>query len=197
MRFILKKILVLTNKLNFIWNKLVVKMVFLRENVQIKHYNINGILFIKNEGEISIGDGFKAKSGLSFTPIGGDTKLKIIVTKNAVLDIGSNVGMSNSTIYCTNKISIGNYVLIGNSCKIWDTNFHSIDPEERCFNGDREILSAPVIIEDKAFVGGGVTILKGVTIGENSIIAAGSVVTKSVPPNQIWGGNPAQFIRNL
>lgn len=197
MRFILKKILVLTNKLNFIWNKLVVKLVLLRENVQIKHYNINGILFIKNEGEISIGDGFKANSGLSFTPIGGDTKLKIIVTKNAVLDIGSNVGMSNSTIYCTNKISIGNYVLIGNSCKIWDTNFHSIDPEERCFNGDREILSAPVIIEDKAFVGGGVTILKGVTIGENSIIAAGSVVTKSVPPNQIWGGNPAQFIRNL
>lgn len=197
MRFLLKKILVITNKLKFICNKLVVKWVFLRENVKIRHYKVNGILFVRNEGEISIGDDFNANSGLSFTPIGGDTKLKLIVAKNAVLNLGNNVGISNSTIYCTNKITIGNYVFIGNSCKIWDTNFHSIDPIERCLNGDREVLSAPVIIEDKAFIGGGVTILKGVTVGENSIIGAGSVVTKSIPANQIWGGNPAQFIRNL
>ncbi|WP_033960098.1 acyltransferase [Psychroserpens jangbogonensis] len=197
MRFILSKILIIRNKVWQLLNKMTTKLIFLREDIEIKNYKINGTIFIRNEGSITIGDGFNANSGISFTPIGGDFKLKIITKKNAVLEIGNHVGISNSTIYCSNKISIGNYVFIGNSCKIWDTNFHSIDPMERCFNGDREVLNAPVIIKDQVFIGGGVTILKGVTIGENSIIGAGSVVTKSIPPNQIWGGNPAQFIRNL
>lgn len=197
MRFILKKIWVVRNKVRYLIDGCLVKLAFIRENVAIQNYKINGTLYVRNEGEMTIGDGFRANSGVPFTPIGGDTKVKLITTKNATLQLGSNVGISNSTIYCTNHISIGNYVFIGNSCKIWDTNFHSIDPTERCLDGDRDVLSAPVVIKDKAFIGGGVTILKGVTIGENSIIGAGSVVTKSIPSNEIWGGNPAQFIRNL
>lgn len=57
--------------------------------------------------------------------------------------------------------------------------------------------SAPVIIEDNAFIGARSIILKGVTIGANSIIGAGSVVTKSIPANEIWAGNPAKFIRKI
>jgi len=59
------------------------------------------------------------------------------------------------------------------------------------------IRTAPVIIEDYAFIGAHSTILKGVTIGRNSIIGAGSLVCKSVPANEIWGGNPAKYIRNI
>jgi len=58
-------------------------------------------------------------------------------------------------------------------------------------------IKKPVIIEDNVFIGAHSLILKGVIIGENSIIGAGSVVTKSIPANQIWGGNPSKFIRNL
>ena len=56
---------------------------------------------------------------------------------------------------------------------------------------------APVIIEDTVFIGAKCIILKGVTIGQNSIVGAGSVVTKSIPADEIWGGNPAKFIRKL
>lgn len=56
---------------------------------------------------------------------------------------------------------------------------------------------AKVTIEHDAFIGAGCIILKGVTIGACSIVGAGSVVTKNVPANQIWAGNPAKFIRNI
>lgn len=56
---------------------------------------------------------------------------------------------------------------------------------------------AKVIIEHDAFIGAGCIILKGVTIGACSVIGAGSVVTKSVPPYQVWAGNPAKFIKNI
>ncbi|WP_212635306.1 acyltransferase [Pseudozobellia thermophila] len=54
-----------------------------------------------------------------------------------------------------------------------------------------------MVIKDRAFIGAYSIILKGVTIGENAIVGAGSVVTKSVPDNQIWAGNPAKFIRSI
>ena len=57
--------------------------------------------------------------------------------------------------------------------------------------------SAPIHICSKAWIGTGVTLLKGVTIGEGAIVAAGSVVVKDVPPWTVVGGNPAQIIKNL
>ena len=57
--------------------------------------------------------------------------------------------------------------------------------------------SLPVIIENNAFIGAHCTVLKGVTIGKGSIIGAGSLVSKSVPQGEIWGGNPATFIKGI
>jgi acetyltransferase-like isoleucine patch superfamily enzyme len=59
------------------------------------------------------------------------------------------------------------------------------------------VRTDPVKIKKYAFIGGGSIILKGVTVGENSIIVAGSVVTRDIPDNEIWGGNPAKFIRKV
>ena len=56
---------------------------------------------------------------------------------------------------------------------------------------------APVVIKHDAFIGAGSIILPGVTIGANSIVGAGSVVTKNIPDNQIWGGNPAKYIKDV
>lgn len=85
----------------------------------------------------------------------------------------------------------------GGTC-VYTTDFHSLDPKVRQTNRDlKERKSAPVIIEENVFIGAHCTILKGVTIGKNSIIGAGSVVTKSVPANEIWAGNPAKFIRKI
>ena len=55
----------------------------------------------------------------------------------------------------------------------------------------------PVVIKDGAFIGAHCIILKGVSIGEKSVVGAGSVVTKSIPDGEIWAGNPAKFIRRI
>ena len=180
--------------LNYLTNKLILfkNRVSYGTNIKMK-----GKLFISNYGKLIIGDNFKAHSGKYATTIGGDTILRLIVQKGAQLTIGDNVGISNSTIVCWNKIEIGDYVYIGGGCKIWDTDFHSIEPIERIQNNDKNIKTASIKIGDYAFIGGSSIILKGVTIGKNSVVGAGSVVTKNIPDNEVWGGNPAKLIYSL
>ena len=106
-------------------------------------------------------------------------------------------GIFSSSIYCAEKVEIGNYVNIGAGCFIMDTNFHSTN-WRHCIDRNLDIVNArtaPVKIDDFVFVGARSIICKGVHIGEHSIISAGSVVVKDVPPNQVWGGNPAAFIK--
>jgi len=159
--------------------------------------NINGLLFIRNLGNISIGDNFKVNSGINYNTIGGDIITRLITSHGGKLVIGNNVGISNSTIYCINSIEISDNVYIGGGCKIWDTDFHSLNPIERVYLGDKKIKSYPILIEESVFIGASSIILKGVKIGKNSIIGAGSVVTKDVPSNEIWAGNPAKFIKSI
>jgi acetyltransferase-like isoleucine patch superfamily enzyme len=178
----------------FIVNSTILKV----RNVSHAKFNINGILKIFNIGTLTLGNNFSGNSGKNKNAIGGDTILRLIVfRKNATLRIGDNVGMSNSTIVCWDRIEIGNNVLIGGSCKIWDTNFHSLNPQARGNEEDNDVKTAPIYIKDNVFIGAGAMILKGVTIGENSIIAAGSVVNKTIPPNVIAGGNPCIIIKEL
>lgn len=180
--------------INKVYNKILLSL----QDVQISPgYKVNGRLFISNKGEIKIGNNFKANSGISANPIGGDTVMRLTTKKKAAIIIGNNVGISNSTIVSWSKVEIGDYVYIGGGCKIWDTDFHSIDPYERRHNGDGKVNSAPIKIKNYAFIGGSSIILKGVTVGEYSVIGAGSVVVKSVPDKEVWGGNPAKFIRKI
>jgi acetyltransferase-like isoleucine patch superfamily enzyme len=170
-----------------------------RNSVIFKKFVINGIINIQNNGgKIILGNNFSANSGKNFNPIGGDTVLRLIVYKtDSVLSIGDNVGISNSTIVCWDKITIGNNVVIGGSVKIWDTNYHSLNPIIRTSSNDNDIKTAPIIIEDGVFIGSASIILKGVKIGRNAIIAAGSVVVKDIPANAIAGGNPCKVIKIL
>jgi len=160
-------------------------------------WRIAGRIFILNEGEISIGNNFIANSSRFKNPIGGDGIIRLVVRKNGHLILGNNVGISNSTIVCWKKIEIGNHVSIGGGCKIWDTDFHSTDPVDRQHKDNANVKTESVKLGDYSFIGGGAIILKGVCVGKNAVVAAGSVVTKSIPDNEIWGGNPAKFIRKL
>ena len=106
--------------------------------------------------------------------------------------------MTNSTINCYQSIIIGNYVNIGAGCVIVDSNFHSLNWRDRLDGTDiSKKKNAPVVIKDLAFIGTHSIILKGVTIGEKSIIGAGSVVTHNIPDGEIWAGNPAKFIKKI
>ena len=91
------------------------------------------------------------------------------------------------------EVTIGNNVLIGPNLGIYAVN-HGLDPEERIVGA---CIGKPVHIEDNVWVGGDVKVLAGVTIGEGSVIGAGSVVTKDIPPRVVAAGNPCKVIRPI
>jgi acetyltransferase-like isoleucine patch superfamily enzyme len=148
---------------------------------------------------VVIGRNFIMNNAKRFNLIGRHQRCSIQVTNEGRLTIGDNVGISFTAIVCSNEISIGNNVKIGGNVAIYDTDFHSLVAKHRTDKDDdvRNAKSSPVVIEDNVFVGAHSTILKGVTIGKNSVIGACSVVSKNVPPNEIWAGNPATFIKNV
>lgn len=158
---------------------------------------INGRIKVVNWGKIRIGERFRVNSGRNYNIIGGDTRTNLIVKKNGELEIHNNVGISNSTIVCARRVCIEDDVRIGGGCKIYDTDFHSIHYADRMCAEDPGIKTEEVLIKRGAFIGAHSIILKGVQIGEKSVVGAGSVVRRSIPDNEIWGGNPAVFIRKL
>ncbi|WP_303317204.1 sugar O-acetyltransferase [Flavivirga abyssicola] len=121
------------------------------------------------------------------------------------ISIGNNVIINiNCTFVDCNKIEIGNNVLIASNVQIY-TATHSPDVNERLIeNWNYEsgtpyfkTYALPVKIEDNVWIGGGVIILSGVTIGKNSVIGAGSIVTKSIPEDCVAVGNPCRVIRKI
>jgi len=88
-------------------------------------------------------------------------------------------------------ITVEDHVLIGPKVKLITEN-HPQEPSQR-----RDLLTKPILIKKNAWIGAGATILPGVTIGENAIVAAGAVVTRDVQENTIVGGIPAQFIKKI
>jgi acetyltransferase-like isoleucine patch superfamily enzyme len=131
---------------------------------------------------------FRSKSTSNLIGINRPCILSAL-TPDARLSIGNNSGFSGTVIGCFKEIRIGDHVKCGANTLITDSDWHSEDPR----SGKPET----VIIENNVWLGVNVTVLKGITIGENSVIGAGSVVTKSIPPNVIAAGNPCKVIKPL
>lgn len=154
------------------------------------------ILYRRYGGDMIIGNNASINSHLIADPIGGQTKTILCVFEGAKLIIGDNVGMSNTCIFAQREVIIGDEAVIGAGVKIYDTDFHSPIADYRMC-GNTHVKTKPVRIENRAFVGGHSIILKGVTIGEEAVVGAGSVVTHDIPAREIWAGNPARFIKKL
>lgn len=114
----------------------------------------------------------------------------------ARLVIGRGFGMTGGTICAEESITIGDDVWVGGNCTITDTDFHPLILEERLAH-PLDGATAPVVIEDGVFIGMQSLVLKGVRIGARSVIGAGSVVTRDIPPGVVAAGNPARVIRPL
>lgn len=109
--------------------------------------------------------------------------------KGAKITIGKNSGFSGTRIRCGTSITLGDNVRCGANTYIADTDAHS--------NDYRASNDRPVVIDNNVWLGLNVVVLKGVHIGENSLIGANSVVTKDIPANVIAVGNPCRIIKQL
>jgi len=108
------------------------------------------------------------------------------------IQIGKNVFINHACSFLDmGGITIEDDVLIGPKVNLITEN-HPLDPVNR-----RSLVSKPIVIKRNAWIGAAATILPGVTVGENSVVAAGAVVTADVPANTIVGGVPAKFIKNI
>lgn len=125
---------------------------------------------------------------------------KCTVEPNFFCDYGYNIEF-DGTVYINHnsvfldcaKIKIGNNTLIGPNCGFY-TATHPINPQERKSGLES---AKPISIGENVWIGGNVTILPGVNIGDNTIIGAGSVVTKDIPSNVVAVGNPCQVIKQI
>ena len=110
----------------------------------------------------------------------------IVVTHGSTLKLGSGYINRNSKIKCYNNIEIGEDVAISENCTIWDSDAHTMKDS---------INTKPVKIGNHVWIGTNSIILKGVTIGDGAVIAAGSVVNKDIPTRVLAGGVPAKVLK--
>lgn len=125
-------------------------------------------------------------------------------TGKVIMREWSKIG-PGTVINCVNRVEIGRDTAIANNVLIIDNNTHPLNPADRRFmrhspHGSDErqpwhSANAPIIIGENVWIGSNARICKGVTIGDNSIIAANSVLTKNVPANAVAAGNPARVVK--
>jgi len=149
--------------------------------------------------EMYIGEHFSLTSSLMLNPLGRNLKSMFRIDKGAKITIGNNVGMSCVTLWAKKRITIGDNVKLGSGVMLMDSDMHSIDYMQRRKSNTDAInaKSKEIVIDNDAFIGTNSIITKGVKIGKRAIVAAGSVVVNSIPDDEIWGGNPAKFIKKM
>jgi len=155
-------------------------------------------LHSKRSGAAVFGNHVSCYAGCSFS-----------IGKNGQCRVGDFTLLNGALVMAEEKIEIGSHCLVSWNVGIADSDFHPLEPAQRLIDAQAlapyfknrpprpRLKTAPVKIGDNVWIGMNAVILKGVTIGENSVVAAGSVVTKSVPPNVVVAGNPAVVVRQI
>lgn len=151
----------------------------------------------KRKGCIRLGNNVKLNSRFLGNLSGMTNPTVIHCIEDGFLIINDNSGCSSTIFSSRSGITIGENVNIGSNVKIFDHDFHPVDYlQRRKFRG--KLRSSPVVIGNDVFIGTNAIILKGVHVGDRSIIGAGAVVALSdIPPDSLVAGNPAKVIRTL
>lgn len=156
----------------------------------------NQPIIFHGKGKVAFAGG--GKLGYRFSP-GFYEGVIYIEARNSKsrIHFGEDVRINNNVTFVSEGegIHIGQNVFIGMNCLFMDTDGHPLSVDAR--NSLQTPSTAPIIIGDNVFIGANVTVLKGVTIGDNTVVAAGSLVTKSLPANTVCGGSPTTVLRTL
>jgi acetyltransferase-like isoleucine patch superfamily enzyme len=155
------------------------------------------IISLEPASRITLGDRTVLCSHPRYTALGVARPVILRTLRSgAVIEIGQDVGMSGAVICAAISVRIGNGCLFGADVQITDTDFHPVAAENRRYEkrADR-IGAAGIVIEDNVFLGAGVRVLKGVRIGRDAVVGAGTLVVRDVPPGTVFAGVPGKVIR--
>ena len=128
--------------------------------------------------------------------IGENTKIGAFVEIQKNSSVGKNCKISSHTFICEG-VTIEDNVFIGHNVTFINDLFPRATTEDGRLQNDKDWICIPTILKSGASIGSSTTLLCGITVGENTIVGAGSVVTKDVPPNTIVAGNPAHVLRKI
>lgn len=186
----------LVRALSTLWFRLLAPWRNVRCGKQIEVY---GRVIVRSpRGRIVVGDRAQLLSSpwrTSATGISSPVRLRTFFDSAEII-FGEGAGMNGGSVTARSKtIRIGRNTMIGPDCAILDSDFHVAWPPEARADMSGDELDAPVTIGDNVWLGARCLVLKGVDIGENCVIAAGSVVVNSIPPNSLAGGNPARVLK--
>lgn len=153
------------------------------------HFTMEKHCIIRTSKKWTIGDSVYISNGTSVFSRERGTEGEFFVGQGSHIANGCVIDISGN-------LSIGNNVALGSNCTIYTHN-HKYDDNSAVAAWKAGIIIKDVVIDDGAWIGSNVTILPGVRIGRRSVIAAGSVVTKDVEPESLYGGNPARLIKKI
>jgi acetyltransferase-like isoleucine patch superfamily enzyme len=159
-------------------------------------FNGKPIIEIRNGGKIYIGKGTTINSSNDEYHINMHSPVKLVADREgAVIKIGNKTRIHGTCIHAYDSVVIGDNCLIAANCQIMDCSGHelSFDNVENRINTSSG--GRPIAIEDCVWIGANCLVLPGVRIGRGSIVAAGSVVVKDIPPMVVAAGNPAKPIK--
>jgi acetyltransferase-like isoleucine patch superfamily enzyme len=139
---------------------------------------------VVNQGEMTFGERVRLDSTVA--------KMELVTLPGGHLEIGNNVFINyGSSLVSSNHVKIGDDCLIGTHVMVMDCDFHRVEDKAWDTTGE------PIVIEDRVWLGNRSIILKGVTVGHDAVVAAGSVVTRDVPPRTVVAGVPAKVVRRF
>ncbi len=149
-----------------------------------RRVTLRGRAAISNQGRITLGDRVRLVSTVA--------TLELSTMPGGYLEIGDNVFINyGCSLASSNHVKIGNDCLIGSHVMIMDCDFHRV--EDKAW----DTTGVPIIIEDRVWISNRSIVLKGVRIGHDAVVAAGSVVTRDVPPRTVVAGVPARVVRTF
>jgi acetyltransferase-like isoleucine patch superfamily enzyme len=147
---------------------------------------VRGRPAVTNLGRMVIGERVQLVSTIA--------TLELVADEGGLLDIGERTLVNfGSSLVATELVRIGAHCHIGPYTMMLDNDFHRIEPERRL----ERPPSKPIVVEDNVWIGARVIVLAGVTVGQDSCVGAGSVVTSDVPPRTLVAGVPARVLREL